>query len=48
MVDDEGPGFYHRPAAALDDLLGGHAGGDIDSSEYGLPDTLREWQAIIR
>lgn len=47
IVDEEALGTYHRPEAALDDLLGGHAGGDIDTSEYGLPETLRDWQAII-
>ena len=48
IVDHDGLGSYHRAEAALDDLLGGHAGGDIDSSEFDLPETLREWQVIIR
>ena len=46
MLDDQDLGSYHSPAAALDDLAGGHTTGlvgNLDSSRCGLPDELSGW-----
>ena len=49
VFEGEGLGSYHRPEAALDDLVGGHTyslPGGIDSSTAGLPDDLADWTFV--
>lgn len=46
-LGDEGLGSYHRPEAALDDLVGGHTfapSSGLDTAAVGLPEDLREWE----
>ena len=46
VFDGESLGSYHHPAAALDDLVGGHTftpSNRVDTSKVGLPDDLSEW-----
>lgn len=47
MYGNENLGSYHRPEAALDDLVGGHTftpSNGVDTSEVGLPEDLSEWE----
>lgn len=47
MLGKQDLGSYHRPEAALDDLVGGHTFSPspaVDTSEAGLPDDLSEWE----
>lgn len=49
MSNDEALGSYHRPEAALDDLVGGHTftpSNGIETDEAGLPDELSAWTPI--
>lgn len=46
MFGDEDLGSYHHPAAALEDLAGGHTAtpsNGMDTERAGLPDELGEW-----
>lgn len=47
LFEDDSLGSYLSTAHAIDDLCGGHTfspGGNIDTSELGIPDELSEWE----
>lgn len=49
VFEGESLGSYHHPAAALEDLVGGHVfspSNGMDTSRAGLPDELSEWSFI--
>lgn len=49
--DDEPLGSYHRPEAALDDLVGDHCFSNrkgLDTSRLGIPCELSEWECVRR
>jgi len=49
VFDDESLGSYHSPAAAADDLAGGHTfsvSGGHDTSRLGIPHDIREWDVF--
>jgi hypothetical protein len=49
FFEDERLGWYHSPASALDDLIGGHTdwpSAGFDPSEIGLPEELSEWNFV--
>lgn len=49
--DDDALGSYHRPEAALDDLVGNHCFSNrkgLDTSRIGLPRELSGWMQVRR
>ncbi|WP_381493344.1 hypothetical protein [Sphingosinicella xenopeptidilytica] len=51
VIDGDGVGSYHRPEAALSDMVGGHTStpsSGIDSGDFDLPDSLRDWNVVTK
>lgn len=49
--DDDALGSYHRPEAALDDLVGNHCFSNrkgLDTSVLGIPRDLSGWRTVVR